>query len=371
MLSGAYAVLEGAPAIVSAVDRYVVAERRELPPRRRRRCARRSAARRRRGSTLPRCSPRASRSSVSARARRSWSPAWRREARRASAATLADTELAAPVSSARARRARRAQGGGSGVDVAASAFGGTIVFRRGQANARQALTVALPDGSCIEVWWSGRPASTSELIGRVDALARARRRALREAHRRAGGRAARRGAAPCQRGGRAFVSARARRAAAALDALGAPRGRRSSTTRRGRSRDAAAALGGAALPAGAGGGDVLVFAGLAPSPPELRGARRPLRLRAARALPRRARRPRAYSAVGVTPMTRRFAHPRLLSALDRRAARARERAHRRRARRSGRRARGRRPRSRDAPTSSSRTCSARTACRSASRSTCA
>ena len=265
VISGAYAVLEGAPAIASAVDRFVVADSARATP-----------------SPTP---------EVAAALDGAPAPAFDASALfagggekklglGASAAILvsslgvriaeergelADTELAAAVFSRALRAHAAAQGGGSGVDVAASAFGGTIIFRRGD---ERPQAVSLPAGVTIEVWWSGRPASTSELIGRV--------RALRE---RAAGRyvklldaqasaaldaevAVLRGDAP------SFLRALdAQRRA--LDALGAAAGAPIVDDAARELGDAAAALGGAALPAGAGGGDVLVFAGLAPSPPEL------------------------------------------------------------------------------------------------------
>jgi len=59
---------------------------------------------------------------------------------------------------------------GSGVDVACSVYGGAIRFVRknGDVDVR---SVDLPDGVRLTFIWAGVPASTSELIGRVKALA--------------------------------------------------------------------------------------------------------------------------------------------------------------------------------------------------------
>jgi len=58
---------------------------------------------------------------------------------------------------------RAFQGGGSGVDVACSAFGGIIEYRD-----ETARRIALPEGLCCAVAWSGRPSDTAERIGRLD-----------------------------------------------------------------------------------------------------------------------------------------------------------------------------------------------------------
>src|SRR5690606_36290391 len=64
---------------------------------------------------------------------------------------------------------RRAQGGGSGIDVVASALGGTQRF---QLVAGESVTApfSLPEGLVIEVWASARSASTAEMLRRVAAF---------------------------------------------------------------------------------------------------------------------------------------------------------------------------------------------------------
>lgn len=75
-----------------------------------------------------------------------------------------------------ARRAHRlAQGGGSGIDVAASCFGGTLIATL-PADDPDALPsiepVSLPLGLCFEVWGFQNSASTADFVRRVFALER-------------------------------------------------------------------------------------------------------------------------------------------------------------------------------------------------------
>jgi phosphomevalonate kinase len=61
---------------------------------------------------------------------------------------------------------QRAQGGGSGVDVASSTFGGTLRYQEGTPTAAK-----LPEGLVLEVWWSGLAARTSTFLSAVRAFA--------------------------------------------------------------------------------------------------------------------------------------------------------------------------------------------------------
>jgi len=79
-----------------------------------------------------------------------------------SAALAGDTDPARAFSRALALH-RASQGGGSGVDVACSAFGGVIEYRD-----EQARSIAFPMGLCCAVAWSGRPSDTAERIARLD-----------------------------------------------------------------------------------------------------------------------------------------------------------------------------------------------------------
>ncbi len=72
---------------------------------------------------------------------------------------------------------RAAQGGkGSGVDVAASTFGGLLSYRRDQVPS----SVQLPAGLEIVAIWSGQPASTSALVGMVERAVAGQGAAARE-----------------------------------------------------------------------------------------------------------------------------------------------------------------------------------------------
>ena len=267
VLSGAYAVLEGAPAIATAVDRFVVADALRTTP-----------------SPTPEVTAAfegAPAPAVDASALFGGASGDRKLGLGASAAILvaslaaklalergplADLELASAVFPRAVRAHAEAQGGGSGVDVAASAFGGTIAFRRG-GERPEALAVKLPTELVFEVWWSGRPASTSELIARVRGLReRARGRYVKLIDAQAAA-ALDAELALGRADSTAFVQALdAQRQA--LDALGMAAGAPIVDDVARALGDAAATLGGAALPAGAGGGDVLVFVAHAPSPPE-------------------------------------------------------------------------------------------------------
>lgn len=166
VLSGAYAVLEGAPALVAAVDRYVVADS---------------------GREAIRVVPEVAEAlRLRGAGRAPWFDARElRDERREQklglgssaailVASLAALELAgnpqlgdeplADLVYPLARAAHRAaQGGGSGVDVAASAFGGILVYRI----APSAERVELPRPLFFQIWAARRPASTAEMIGRV------------------------------------------------------------------------------------------------------------------------------------------------------------------------------------------------------------
>ncbi len=163
LLTGAYAVLEGAPALVVAVDRHAIAD-----------------------------TSREERASMEVREAlgRDYGPSVDVSALHdggsklglgSSAAALVATlgairlergdDLSSPSVRdelfAEARGAHeRAQRGGSGVDVAASVYGGVLRYVRGGS----ARPVSLPTGIVWSVFWSGVSARTSDLRARVDAL---------------------------------------------------------------------------------------------------------------------------------------------------------------------------------------------------------
>jgi phosphomevalonate kinase len=257
VLTGAYAVLEGAPAIVAAVDRYAVADSDaagEVDVR---------ALHDEAGSKLGLGSSAAA--VVVSQAARAFG---RGEDPRH------PTVRAALFRHAREAHARQ-QGGGSGVDVAASVFGGVL---------RYALDRATPVLHAIEfpadlefaVYFSGKSARTSDLRARVDGL---RNRAG------SGGifamlrRYAERAADALDRGQAGEFVDGARDFGRALDRLG-------------RAADAPIVLpafaelatlaedeGGTFLPSGAGGGDIAVWLGTAPPSDAFEGRAEALSLR--------------------------------------------------------------------------------------------
>lgn len=262
VLSGAYAVLDGAPAIVTAVNRYVTAD------------ARRSAE-----FLAPEV-----REALGANPAPWFDASPLRENDRklglgSSAAilvaSLAAVELlargetsdellcAAVLSRALAAHAR-AQGGGSGIDVATSAYGGTLVLRR-KGELLEVSRAALPRALHIEVWASTHAASTPRLLGKVsDLKAREPNRyaELMQAQRAASEHAAQ---ALAQSDAPAFIDALAAQRLA-LYQLGNASGAGIVTDavceldERARREEATV------LPSGAGGGDVTLFVGLrAPS----------------------------------------------------------------------------------------------------------
>lgn len=166
VLSGAYAVLEGAPAIVSAVDRYV-----------------HSDSARSGGIVTP-----------EVRAALPAGPfpwfdagelrAGERKLGLGSSAAILVASLAAArgelfsdegalrsaIHAPALRAHREAQAGGSGIDVAASTWGGTLVARRSGTNQLELESVALPAGLRVEAWASSVSASTPELLAKVSSF---------------------------------------------------------------------------------------------------------------------------------------------------------------------------------------------------------
>jgi phosphomevalonate kinase len=274
VLSGAYAVLSGATAVVTAVDRYVLAD----------------AAR-----PAERVTPEVQ-AALGAEAAPWFDASELREGGEklglgSSAAILVaslgarlvlergplpDAELGRAVLAEALDAHARAQGGGSGVDVAAAALGGTLTFRRpGGVTAAaspeppETAPVALPPGLHVETWWSGVPAVTSELVARVAELRRSD--PARHARLLATQAAASERAALSLRSGDALALIEAwaeqRRA---LRALGEGASVPIVTAACEELGALAERAHGTAWPAGAGGGDVILYAGLVPSPPAFR-----------------------------------------------------------------------------------------------------
>jgi phosphomevalonate kinase len=258
VISGAYAVLEGAPAIVSAVSRYAIADSR---------------------LGAERATPEVRAAIGDAR------PPWvdasalfsggQKLGLGASAAILVaslaaieleaggvvDDEALCKLIFARALAAHaRAQGGGSGIDVAASAHGGTLLVRR-SGEGLSLERVRLP-ALHVEVWSSQSPASTPDLIARVRALSGREPMAAQA-------RAAHEAADALQHSDAAGLIRALSAQLDALDALGraaaAPivTGPVRELARLARAADSIV------LPSGAGGGDVALFVGPTGPPAEL------------------------------------------------------------------------------------------------------
>ena len=268
VLSGAYSVLEGAPAVVSAVDRYVYADS-EKPAERLTPEVQAALG----GVPAPYFDPAELR-------------ALGRKLGLGSSAAILVASLACitpavggPEPDLALRRAifqralhahRVAQGGGSGIDVAASTWGGTLIAVR-RAEELQIEEVRLPTGVVVETWSSGHEASTPELIGRVRRLRSEQPQSyavlmdpLRE-H-------AERTAGALRRGDAAEWLAGLNAQRVGLDRLGKAAGAPIITAAVSRLAEAVAGETGAVLPSGAGGGDVVLWFGLGPSSAAFRAA---------------------------------------------------------------------------------------------------
>ncbi len=263
MLSGAYAVLEGAPAIVTAVDRYVVADSARAAefeaPEVRAALGDRplpwfdASALRDGGQKLGLGSSAAILVASLAAVKLD-----------EGVATDHDALLGAVFRTA-IEAHHRAQGGGSGIDVAAAAHGGTILARRRGA-AVDVESVPLPGNLHVEIWAAGRAASTPEFLARVRALGDRDATAHRRLLDRLGQAALRAAAAVKDSDARALVDALGEQSGG-LDELGRA-AHIPIVTDEVRELNAMAKESGAVfMPAGAGGGDVAFFAGLGPPSP--------------------------------------------------------------------------------------------------------
>jgi phosphomevalonate kinase len=258
VLSGAYSVLEGAPALVSAVDRYVLADT-EQPP--------------------ERVTPEVLAALGTERAPHVDASALRAHDRKlglgssaailvASLAACASEELTSSALRELERRAReahqKAQGGGSGIDVAASVWGGSLLCQRAPDGALRVEAVELPPGLVIEVWSSDTESSTPALLASVRRLASERP----AEHRRIFDtlRAGAERAVSSVRSAAAddFVNALAAQGAAMRE-LGDAAGEPIVTPSLKQLIPIASAEGGALLPSGAGGGDISLWVARRPS----------------------------------------------------------------------------------------------------------
>jgi phosphomevalonate kinase len=279
VLAGAYAVLEGAPALVAAVDRYVVADpRREaefVTPEVREALQHRGATR------APWFDARALRDDATDRKLGLGSSAAILVAslgalELGSEPSLDDAVLARRVFDAALCAHRIAQGGGSGIDVAASAFGGILRFQLPSEGGVLPLTaqVELPSPLVIRVWSSASAASTSVMLEGVAAAKKTHpgehRIVLDEL-------AAAAEAAVQAASGAAYVAA-CRRQLAGLASLGRLAHVPIVTPEVAELDRTAQTVGAVILPSGAGGGDVVLIVGEAPPHADVEAAARRLGL---------------------------------------------------------------------------------------------
>ena len=159
VLTGAYAVLRGAPALVLAVDRYAVADSERPDP---------APSAELRAAFGDRPAPSVDTSALfesDVKLGLGSSAAVTVAALAASRSAVEVADRATLFRDARAAH-ERAQGGGSGVDVAASTYGGVLAYRVGETPARRAW----PAGLCLDVFFAGQSAKTSSLLAEVRAL---------------------------------------------------------------------------------------------------------------------------------------------------------------------------------------------------------
>lgn len=261
VLSGSYSVLEGAPAIVAAVDRYVIAD----------------ASRR---ADFVTAEVRAAIDAGSldfapwfdASALRVTEPdGSSRKLGIGSSAAILVASLAAASPEGASREAlfeqalaahRVAQGGGSGVDVAASVFGGILVCSLNPTSGSLDVRPhALPSGTVVEVFSSPISAETRSLLRLVRAFAERAPKEYRSLMDRsaAGANLAMRARAPSE-----FIEA-FREQTMALGELGEKAGAPIVTPETARLAAIAESEGAAFGPSGAGGGDIALFIGAAAS----------------------------------------------------------------------------------------------------------
>jgi phosphomevalonate kinase len=261
LLSGAYAVLEGSAAIVMAIDRYAVADdtRRGVPS------AEVAAAMR--VVDAPYVDTSALFDGEKKLGLGSSAAVVVAALGVVAAGRGADLDDAATrkglFEAARAAHAQ-VQGGGSGVDVAASVYGGVLRYEIDGPSGFRVSRRELPKGLHLEAYWSGESTRTSEMRARVDAL-RSRDRTTFDVRMCDLSAAARECCVAVESGGaQAFVRAIAS-SERALSALGHDADAPIVPPYAEDLARAAEEEGAAFCPSGAGGGDIFVRVALAPS----------------------------------------------------------------------------------------------------------
>jgi phosphomevalonate kinase len=261
LLFGAYSVLEGTQALVVAVDRYAVADTDNVAP---------SVSREVRAAIGDEPAPELDLTSLhqggeklglGSSAAALVATLGARAAGRGK--DLADLVVRKDILFDAKRAHAAAQGGGSGVDIAASTYGGALFYSMIPDVDPLILQTELPKGLVLRVLWSGRSARTSELLAKVKELDGKDRAAYRKVIG-ALGECVKDSRRACAEGDAAAFVAAGRRNATALADLG-------------RAAEApivplafadlaalAEAEDGAFYPSGAGGGDVGVWLGCAP-----------------------------------------------------------------------------------------------------------
>jgi phosphomevalonate kinase len=169
VLTGAYAVLHGAPAVVLATSRGAIAEGAAIEP---------APTREVRAAIGETPAPAVDASALFDGPRKlglGASAAILVASLGAIAARGGEDLGAADVRARIFRRARAAhalaQGGGSGVDVGAAVHGGLLVYTPAPWDAPRFEPAAMPQGLVVRAWFSGESARTSDLLARVVALA--------------------------------------------------------------------------------------------------------------------------------------------------------------------------------------------------------
>jgi len=261
LLTGSYAVLEGAPALVCAVDRYAVASEPSGGPA----AAEVAAAF---GHATPPSVEVAALSRGGQKLGLGGSAAAVVAALAYRSASRGEALGSAPVrdgifDDARAAHGR-VQNGGSGVDVAASVYGGVLRYQL--ADGRPSVgPVVMPQGLRLDAYWSGQSSRTSEMRARVDAL-RVRDPAVFAARMRDMTAAAVAAVSAVEAGLAPALLEAVRSSERALSSLGRDADAPIVIPRAGALVLAAEEEGAAFVPSGAGGGDVFVRFGLsAPS----------------------------------------------------------------------------------------------------------
>lgn len=265
VLSGAYAVLEGSFAIVSAVDRYVLADTKRAPE------FITEEVRAAKLSHIPWFDARALRASD------------RKLGLGSSAAILVaslaadkldrdgnldDAALAESILPQALKAHSIPQPLGSGIDVVASCFGGTQIATR-NGNSVVHRTIELPAALCIEIFAAPKSSNTNDMLQTLHAYRRSHARCYSD-HISEQAEASERAVSAAHLGNAgAFVSALVAQRHA-LEALGHDAGLAIVTHELSAIADMAAKESAAVLPAGAGGGDIAIFAGPRPASAELR-----------------------------------------------------------------------------------------------------